>query len=94
MKGEVADQVILYYLVNLQNRQYPFFAFCNQAYIKGTDNLFFGKKGSDQRRNAQDRLKKLRDRLKNRKIYLQDQFKLEVSCCVTIIVDCCMPLTD
>jgi hypothetical protein len=87
MKGEVADQVILYYLVNLQNRQYSFYTFCDQAYIKGTDNLFFGKKGSDQRRDAQYRLKTLRDRLKNRKIYLQDQFKLEVSCCVTILLE-------
>jgi len=79
MKGDqLVEQVILHYLVHLKTRQYQFLHFCNDARVKGTNELFFGEKGSEKRRKAQFKLNNVREKLKSKKIHPSDNFKLEV----------------
>lgn len=73
MAKHIHDQAILHYKVYL-SESIKFLEFCDNAYEKARSNeLFFGAKGSQDRRYAQTRLRDLNPK------FLDKSFKFEVS---------------
>ena len=90
MTNYIYDQALLYYNLNLADK-ITFRDFCDKAYDNsrppGDKRLFFGEKGTKERRQAQFRRKDLNP---NR---FEESFDFEVSCCVDIWLFCCVTFT-
>lgn len=79
MEKRIIDQVLIYFINQLERKSYSFKQFCDEAYIKDSNELAFGSEGKKERRDAQHRIQQLRIRLNRRTVEQSEDFVFTVS---------------